>query len=344
MPSTTLKRRWTEDGMKGKVPKKQKKFKKQKDYYSSSEDEGGALDVPADFKPVSLEDSDEELITGPNAVAMGERKPRAKSPPSKTQPKSALKNTQQQEKGDEVEAEDVDEGEDENGEDGEDGDEDEESEDDHNVAENLPTSDDEEVDDYGLESGADDSEVEQSDASTGTSVSETSTNNPARKMKKRNDPEAFATSISKILSSKLTTKNRSEPILARSKAAQETNHALSDHKLTLQAHRKLLAEKKAALDKGRIRDVLGLDRPEVSTAEIVAEEKRLRRTAQKGVIKLFNAVRAAQVKAELAQKEVKKEGVVGMKKREERVQEMSKQGFLDMIAGGGKKKETIVEA
>lgn len=36
-------------------------------------------------------------------------------------------------------------------------------------------------------------------------------------------------------------------------------------------------------------------------------------------------------------KQAKSEGVVGMRQREERVNEMSKQGFLDLISSGGKK-------
>lgn len=119
---------------------------------------------------------------------------------------------------------------------------------------------------------------------------------------------------------------------------------MADHKLTIRAQRALLAEKKAAQGKGRIRDVLGLETENVSTADIIAEEKKLRKTAQKGVIKLFNAVRAAQVKAEQAERESRQKGVVGITKREEKVKEMSKQGFLDMIAGGGKKNEDSVEA
>jgi len=47
-------------------------------------------------------------------------------------------------------------------------------------------------------------------------------------------------------------------------------------------------------------------------------EKRLREIAQRGVVKLFNAVRAAQTKGEKGGKAVKGEGVVGIEKREEK--------------------------
>ena len=73
---------------------------------------------------------------------------------------------------------------------------------------------------------------------------------------------------------------------------------------------------------------------------ILEEEKRLKKTAQRGVIKLFNAVRAAQVKAEQGERQQKEQNVVGMQKREERVNELSKEGFLDLLSRGGKS-ETV---
>ena len=116
------------------------------------------------------------------------------------------------------------------------------------------------------------------------------------------------------------------------------------------------------MDRGRVRDVLLGDRKEIlglevrvgdkaggagvgingdgndeemTAAEIAEQERRLRKTAQRGVVKLFNAVRAAQVKAEEAAREVKSKGVVGVGRREEKISEMSKKGFLELVAGGG---------
>ncbi|KAF1991200.1 Rrp15p-domain-containing protein, partial [Aulographum hederae CBS 113979] len=171
-----------------------------------------------------------------------------------------------------------------------------------------------------------------SDASS-TFLSETST--AAARRKKRNDPSVFATSISKILSSKLSTSKRADPVLSRSKSATDASRALADSKLDAKARAKLRAEKREALNKGRVTDVLGTENVETSTAEIVELEKRLRKTAQRGVVKLFNAVRAAQVKGEEAQREVRRAGVVGMANREEKVNEMSKQGFLELLTGSG---------
>ena len=44
---------------------------------------------------------------------------------------------------------------------------------------------------------------------------------------------------------------------------------------------------------------------------------------------------AAQIKGEEAAKEARKKGLVGYGRREEKVNEMSKKGFLELIAGGG---------
>ncbi|OAL46944.1 Rrp15p-domain-containing protein [Pyrenochaeta sp. DS3sAY3a] len=345
MVNTSLKRRRTEDQLRGKVPKKEKKkVKKQKFYHSSSEDEGGARDAPV--RGSSVEPEEPFVPTGVNATLPGkpelskqqarkqakfEEKKAAQlaaaaeessasddeeettslpvAQPSKPEPKfkakipvkSALKKTAPV---------------------------------DHEAP--LPSDDNEEDEDEdnASEPEADEFDIadSESDASSASSTSTTA----ARKPRKRNDPSAFATSISKILNTKLTTAKRSEPILSRSKDAETANRELADSKLTEKARRQIVAERKAAQDKGRVRDVLGLNDVSVSTAATSAKEKELRRTAQKGVIKLFNAVRAAQVKGEQAEREAKESHVVGMGKREEQVKEMSKQGFLDMITGGNK--------
>lgn len=172
-----------------------------------------------------------------------------------------------------------------------------------------------------------------SDLESETSMS---SSNAAAEKKKRNDPNAFATSMSKILDTKLSTAKRSDPVLSRSKSAADANKSLADSRLESKARAQIKSEKRAMLDKGRVKDVLGLENENVATGAVMEEEKRLKKTAQRGVVKLFNAVRAAQVKAEGAIKAAKQEGVVGLGKREERMNEMSKQGFLDLISSGGK--------
>lgn len=173
-------------------------------------------------------------------------------------------------------------------------------------------------------------------SSDSPSDSEASTQATSQK-RKRNDPDAFATSISKILGSKLSTSKRVDPVLSRSKDAAQASKELTDQRLEARARHKMREDRRLALEKGRVKDVLGLESTDTSTAEILEHEKRLRKTAQRGVVKLFNAVRAAQVKGEEAARQARESGVVGVGKREERVTEMSKKGFLDLIAEGGKK-------
>jgi Rrp15p len=156
---------------------------------------------------------------------------------------------------------------------------------------------------------------------------------------KRNDPEAFATSMSKILSTKLSQSARKDPVLSRSREAVQTSNDIANERLEKRARAKLRADRKEDLERGRVKDVLGLSTGDAGqTAE---EEKRLRRIAQKGVVKLFNAVKAAQVKGEEAAREERKKGTVGFGNREEKINEVSKQGFLELI--NGKKKGKLIE-
>ena len=152
---------------------------------------------------------------------------------------------------------------------------------------------------------------------------------------KRNDPDAFSTSISKILSTKLPQSVRQDPVLSRSRSAAETNTSLATERLERKAKSKLRTEKQAELERGRVKDVLGIDSG--TTGEVAEEEKRLRKVAQRGVVALFNAFRAAQVKGEQTAKDEQRKGTVGISNREEKVKEMSKQGFLDLINGQKKK-------
>jgi len=198
-----------------------------------------------------------------------------------------------------------------------------------------------------------DVELEITDASNSDSESDsnseegsdTESNPNLIRKRKRNDPEAFSMSMTKILGSKLATSKRSDPVLARSVNALQASKEMTDLALEKKARHKMREERKTALDKGRVKDVLGASTAfdaangafgaGVSVQETLELEKRLKKTAQRGVIKLFSAVRAAQVKGEEAARDARVKGLVGHGRREERVNEMSKQGFLELIAGGG---------
>ncbi|KAG5977298.1 hypothetical protein E4U55_006888 [Claviceps digitariae] len=311
-----------------------KKQKRQQQYHSDSESDNGSDNDEQSFNAVNLLDSDDDVHNATvdqdgsdnnTSSSEDERPALTKRNTSKTKTKKEAKSFGVVSKPVAVlkeEEEEDDQEEDDDDEDGNNDDEDDEDE-------------ESDVDEYDLDS-------------------ETGREKPKSK---RNDPSAFATSISKILSTKLSTSKRADPVLSRSAAAHEASKAAVDDALEAKARRHMKEQKKKALEKGRIRDVLVASRDDdltagapgestTTTTQILETERRLRKVAQRGVVKLFNAVRAAQVKAVQAEKETRRDGVIGMNHREAKVNEMSKKGFLDLIAsgGGGLKKGGLEEA
>ncbi|KAI5857441.1 Rrp15p-domain-containing protein [Durotheca rogersii] len=162
----------------------------------------------------------------------------------------------------------------------------------------------------------------------------------AKSKSKRNDPDAFATSMTKILSTKLSSVRRADPVLARSRAAQRAAQAAVDAALETKARRHLREQKRLAQEKGRVRDVLGGDGGEAAapaTESAQQTERRLRKVAHRGVVVLFRAVREAQERAAAADRQARRDGAVGVDGRRHKASEMSRQGFLDLIAAGGGK-------
>lgn len=203
---------------------------------------------------------------------------------------------------------------------------------------------------------ASDDSVSTFDSESGGSDASTNPNHePIQKNKsKRNDPTAMATSISAILTSNLSRSKRVDPILSRSVTASQANTEIVDSHLEKKIKRMQSADKKKAMEKGHVEDVvLGInakigervDDSSGGVGEVQELERRLRKTAQRGVVKLFNAVRLAQVRGEEAAKAGGSRG-----RKEERVGEMSKKGFLELVASGGqdegmgKGREVIEEA
>ncbi|CZT21997.1 uncharacterized protein RCC_07866 [Ramularia collo-cygni] len=350
MPPAPQKRRRNGEGEERRPKKKVRKVKKQTDYHSSSEesdaDDGLAINVQrASDAPKGWPKHVKEAVkpAGGNAEPLGKRgaaQEAMAAKKAKAEPKKSILKAVPQ-KVEEVEEESEDE---EN-----DGVKVDELE--KNTALNTFPGEgedsDDEIDDDELELDDDEPDLDASssdDDSDAPSETESATSmtssQAARNKKKRNDPTAFATSISKILDTKLSTAKRSDPVLSRSKSAAEANKTLADQKLEGKARAQIRAERVAAREKGRVKDVLGVETEGVDTGAVMELEKKLKKTAQRGVVRLFNAVRAAQVQGEKARIHAANTGVVGMAKREERVNEMSKQGFLDLISSGGK----VVEA
>src|SRR4051794_29910084 len=111
-------------------------------------------------------------------------------------------------------------------------------------------------------SGAsDDRESDESQSEDGDDITPgcSSTNRTQRKAStKRNDPEAFSTSISKILSTKLSQSARKDPLLTRSKEAVQVSNDIANERLEKRAKAKLRTDRKEDLERGRVKDVLGL--------------------------------------------------------------------------------------
>ncbi|KND02170.1 uncharacterized protein SPPG_02662 [Spizellomyces punctatus DAOM BR117] len=126
----------------------------------------------------------------------------------------------------------------------------------------------------------------------------------------------MANAIGKILSGDLDAKDQNRPILAKQKHIER---ALDEQKLEAKARKIIAAEKKEKADVGRII-------PDHTTTDY---EKKLRKVATRGVVKLFNAIRVAQKTAE----EVKADGV---QKNAATVPVLSKNSFLNMIKSDAK--------
>ncbi|RYP38843.1 hypothetical protein DL767_002405 [Monosporascus sp. MG133] len=299
------KRNHQDSGSKPKSQRPNKKQKKQIEYHSDSDEEGSN----PDFKPVNLLDSDNEDLDNiavddvPSASESGSGSDSGMDREAAT----ALIRSKKRK----------------------------------TLAKDASSDASDSDAESGHSSGEEDDEDEDEDGDSDADTTATST---ARNKSKRNDPSAFATSISKILSTKLSSGRRADPVLARSADAHQAAREAVDSALESKARKQLREQKRLASEKGRVRDVLtgggwGTEQggKEGSVADAQAAERRLRKVAHRGVIVLFRAVREAQERAAQTEREARKDGVFGVKSREEKVSEMSRQGFLDLIASGGGK-------
>ncbi|KAI2629262.1 Rrp15p-domain-containing protein [Hypomontagnella submonticulosa] len=291
---------------KAKQQRPKKKQKKVPEYHSDSDEEG----TNPEFRPVNLLDSDEEDLDNiaVDDVPSGSDSDSNSDSGSDVDTAPAKKPTPKQKKPTTKFARDAPSDKSSDEESGDNEDEDDEDEDEEGVG----------------------------------SDGDQSTSQPRKSKSKRNDPDAFATSMTKILSTKLSNTRRADPVLSRSAEAHQAAKDAVDSALEAKARRHMREQKRQAQEKGRVKDVLtgAVDiegQPETSTQEILQTEKRLKKVAHRGVIMLFRAVREAQERAAEAERDTRKDGIVGVQRRQEKVNEMSRQGFLELIAGGGGK-------
>ena len=169
---------------------------------------------------------------------------------------------------------------------------------------------------------------------------------------KADDPNAFATSMRGILGHKLTRAQRANPILARSADAKEADEVLLDMKLEKKARAEMRRQKREngggysdpndllrEIHGGGAWDMVGptVDIDDAkklgSVSAYQQREKDLRKIAQRGVVKMFNAFTHVRGKTAEAQ------GLGGSRaKKAEKATEMSKEGWLQYVGLGGKEK------
>lgn len=153
---------------------------------------------------------------------------------------------------------------------------------------------------------------------------------PKIKKKKNLDDgsESFANAFNAIVGSRLKAYNRKDPILTKNKT---TLKKLESDKLEAKAKRLILSEKKQVHDKHRVKNLLPSASEPEKVRTIIHNERQLKKVAQKGVVRLFNAVLSTQIKTnqELGQEKV------GQTKKEELMNEISKEKFLDLVQAAG---------
>ncbi|KAK9457511.1 Rrp15p-domain-containing protein [Dipodascopsis uninucleata] len=176
---------------------------------------------------------------------------------------------------------------------------DEENDDENNIDEDEDdeSEDKDDEEDEESEDGGSENEEDEDDGNV-ENILEAGSNTTKRK-KSKSDPAAFSSAMSAILSSHLKAHDRKDPVLVRSRKVVKE---IEDSKLESKAKREMRAEKKKVLDKERVKDVLsGIRENEIRDPEQIKKntefEKLLKKTAKRGVVKLFNAVIEAQNKA-----------------------------------------------
>ncbi|SCV06048.1 LANO_0H20956g1_1 [Lachancea nothofagi CBS 11611] len=156
------------------------------------------------------------------------------------------------------------------------------------------------------------------------------------KLNKHDDGSSgFSTAVNAILGSHLKAHARKDPIMSRKKNAAKK---LESDKLEQKAKRAILAEKKKLLNKTRTKDIIPTVAAETESGadirEVLEKERRLRKVAQKGVVKLFNAILSTQVKTERDSAE-RVGDIKNRSEKKELLTELSKEKFLDLVRAAG---------
>ncbi|GMM29593.1 Rrp15 protein [Martiniozyma asiatica (nom. inval.)] len=144
--------------------------------------------------------------------------------------------------------------------------------------------------------------------------------------------DAFSSAMNALLGTHLKAHDRSAPILARSK---QIGKKIESDKLEQKAKRVLLAQKRAKLTSSHKSNLLPTN--DEDARSVLEHERKLKKVAQKGVIKLFNAIMMTQAQTTQELGNIQSSGVLGNTKKKELVNEISKDKFLDLVQQAGKK-------
>lgn len=169
--------------------------------------------------------------------------------------------------------------------------------------------------------------------------------------KKTDGSESFSSAITNILSSKIKAHSQKDPILVRTRKKLVKEKV--EEKLELKAKKALSAERKQKMDKARVRNVFAQIQAEIENDEnnndieqqqqsklneYLEYEKSLKKIGQRGVIKLFNAILAAQrssssITSNASSATKKPKSYVNVVEKEAATN-VSKEKFLDLIRSG----------
>ncbi|ODV62774.1 rRNA-processing protein RRP15, partial [Ascoidea rubescens DSM 1968] len=162
-----------------------------------------------------------------------------------------------------------------------------------------------------------------------------------QKTKKRNrgdddGSKDFSNAITNILNSKLKSYDRKDPMLVRAKKSLKK---FEEDKLESKAKRLLSIEKKSLMDQNRIRHILP-SAGDTNIREYFERERAFKKVAQRGVIKLFNAILSTQTQTNTSvsnnlEKQKKKGFSINAQKKEELLNDISKSKFLDLVKAAG---------
>ncbi|KAF9170428.1 Trimeric GatFAB AmidoTransferase(AdT) complex subunit [Mortierella sp. AD010] len=159
----------------------------------------------------------------------------------------------------------------------------------------------------------DDNEEDDEDDLEGISVA------TEKKTSKKHSEESMAEAMSKILGSTLRKADASMPILARSRGVERK---LEEEKMEAKARKAITNERKRLANKDRVK-------PEYTGMEY---EKKLRKVATRGVVQLFNAIKAQQKATEDLTDKVRPITT----NAKDKVANLTKASFLDLLKSGTK--------